>query len=178
MAKPLRYPRWATLSDTGTVEGLPNKQEPTTQWKDYGQPEYGKVPRQYLNDTLALNNEWLEYLDEQVDDLLSFSSDVGKTNVISAVSATLTKDTSNNYYYLSGSAVTLANVVSVGGGIEQIGSTVKVRTSNITTISLDAGATLVGFTASIPANRTATFTIEDIPSGTGTQWSCSLSAGV
>lgn len=177
MAKPTRHAEWALLDNTGAVEGLPNTQEPDTAYKNYGQGEYEVFPRQYINDLFRYNDLWNKWLEEQVDDLLEFQSKSGFRDVLEASTITLTKDMSNDYYYLTGAAITLANVVGVGGGDEQIGSTVQVRTSSSTTVSLDAGVTLEGFTSSIPADRTATFTIEDIPSGTGTQWCCAISAG-
>ena len=178
MTKPVRHAEWALLSNTGAIEGLPNKEEPAINYKNYGQDEYEIIPRQYINDTLYINDLWNKYFETEVDSLNAFKDKKGIVDVIEVSVLTLTKDLANKYYNFTGTAITLANVVSVGGGVEQIGSTIKVRTNSSTTVSLDAGATLEGFTATIPADRTATFTIEDIPSGTGTQWSCAVSAGV
>lgn len=177
MAKPSRHAEWALLSNTGAIEGLPNKQEPDISYKDYGQDEYERLPRQFVNDTLYLNDAWNKWAEGEIDTLNTFKDQAGFVNVASVGSLTLTKDLSNNYYLLTGSSITLANVVGVGGGVEQIGSTIKVRTTASTTVSLDAGVTLTGFSSNIPSGRTATFTIEDIPSGTGTQWACAISAG-
>ena len=177
MAKPVRHAEWALLSNTGAVEGLPNKEEPAINYKNYGQGEYQILPRQYTNDTLNLNDQWNKYFESEIDTLNAFKDKAGFVDVIEAAVLTLSKDLSNRYYIFTGTAITLGNVVSVGGGGEQVGSTIKVRTTDVTTITLDAGATLVGYTGSIPTDRIATFTIEDIPSGTGTQWSCSISAG-
>ena len=177
MAKPSLYPLWATLDENDPTSGLPNKVEPTTQWKDSGQKDGEFVPRAYLNFQLDLIADWAVYLDGQIDILNAAASNLGKVSVATTTNPTLTRDQANAYIYMSGSTITLANVVSVGGGTEQKGSTIKVRTVNSTTVTLDAGATRVGFTGTIPANRIATFTIEDIPAGTGTQWSCEISAG-
>lgn len=177
MAKPVRHAEWALLSNTGAVEGLPNKEEPAINYKNYGQDEYEILPRQYINDTLYFNDLWNKYFETEIDALNIFKDAAGFVDVSETGIVTLTKDISNRYYIFTGSVITVGNVVSVGGGVEQVGSTVKVRTTTSTTMSLDAGATLEGYTGTIPADRTATFTIEDIPSGTGTQWSCSISAG-
>ena len=177
MAKPVRHAEWALLSNTGAVEGLPNKEEPAINYKNYGQDEYEILPRQYINDTLNLNDLWNKHFEVEIDALNEFKDKSGFVDVVEASSLTLSKDLANRYYVFTGTVITVGNVVSVGGGVEQIGSTIKVRTSSATTMSLDAGATVVGYTGSIPANRLATFTIENIPSGTGTQWSCAISAG-
>jgi len=177
MTKPTKHAEWALLDNTGAVEGLPNKEEPAINYKNYGQDEYQILPRQYINYILRLNDQWNKYFEGEIDTLNDFKDKKGFLDVSEVSVLTLTKDLSNRYYIFTGTVVTLGNVVSVGGGSEEIGSTIKVRTSSATTISLDAGATLVGYSGSIPADRTATFTIEDIPSGTGTQWSCSISAG-
>lgn len=178
MPKPSLHPLWATLEENDPTTGLPNKVEPTAQWKNSGQKDGEFVPRAYLNYNFDLLSEWTTYLDGEVDNLNATVGDIGKVDVSLGTTPTLTRDQANSYIYMSGSSLTLANVVSVGGGVEQVGSTIKVRTTNITTVNLSVGATRVGFTGSIPADRIATFTIEDIPSGTGTQWSCEISAGV
>jgi hypothetical protein len=178
MAKPTRYPEWANNIVTDGVTGLDNRVEPTAQWKDDGQLGEEPTPRQYINDALWLNNQWVEYFDVEVDTLNTFKDDVGKKTVVTSTDPTLTRDQSNTYVIMTGSTITLENVISVGGGNEQIGSTIKVRTTNSTSVTLNSGATRVGFTGTIPAGRIATFMIESLPSGTGTEWSCEISAGV
>lgn len=175
--QPSLFPEWANNTVNEGSPTVPNKQEPTPQWKDSGQLQDEPTPRQYLNFNLNLIDLWIKYLDEKVTEFLAFQADVGKVSVISATDPLLTRDLSNTYVIMSGSTITLENVVNVGGGTEQIGSTIKVRTQNATSITLNSGSTLVGFTGSIPANRIATFTIESLPSGTGTEWSCAISAG-
>lgn len=178
MAKPTNYPEWALNLINDPVTSLDNKVEPTAQWKTDGQSAEEPTPRQYVNYQFDKIDEWIKYLDGEVDLLNIFKGDVGKVVVVNATNPTLTRDQSNNYVIMSGTTITLDNVISVGGGSEQIGSTIQVRTTNSTTIALNAGATVVGFTGTIPANRIATFTLESLPSGTGTEWSCGISAGV
>ena len=178
MAKPSVFPLWATLDENDPISGLANKVEPTAQWKDSGQKDDEFVPRAYLNFQFDLINDWVQYVDGEVDTLNTFKSNAGKATVISASNPTLTRDQANIYVIMSGSTITLENVISVGGSTEQIGSTIRVRTAAATTIALNAGATVVGFTGTIPLGRVATFTIESLPSGTGTEWSCEISAGV
>jgi hypothetical protein len=178
MARPSVFPAWATLDENDPISGLPNKVEPTVQWKDSGQKDGEFVPRSFLNYQFDLINDWAVYLDEQATLLNAAQPNVGKVTVITAASPTLTRDQVNFYIIMTGTVITLENVISVGGSTEQIGSVVKVRTTNSTTVTLNAGATRVGFTGTIPANRIATFTIESLPSGTGTEWSCEISAGV
>lgn len=178
MAKPSRYPEWSTSIIVDGTTGLDNRVEPTSQWKNSGQLGEEPTPRQYLNDALWLNNEWVEYFDLEIDNLNVFKGDVGKKTIITSTNPTLTRDLSNYYVIMTGTTITLENVISVGGGSEQIGSTIKVRTTNSTSVTLNSGATRVGFTGTIPANRIATFMIESLPSGTGTEWSCEISAGV
>jgi len=171
MIKPNRHAEWALLSNTGTVEGLPNKAIPTLSYKNYGQGEYELLPRQYINDVLYVNDYWNKYFEYAIDNL-------GTMNVIESGAISISSGDSNKYYKMtSGSSITLENIVTTGGGDDQIGATVKVKTISSTTVSKDAGVTLVGFTGTIPANSTATFTIQALPSGTGTEWSCALSSG-
>lgn len=177
MAKPSVFPEWSQNLVNDSVTGLDNKKEPTAQWKDSGQLSEEPTPRQYLNWTFDLIDEWLKYVDTEIDALNTFKTEVGIQDVITATDITLTKDLANKYVIMTGTVITLENVITVGGGNEQIGSTISVRTANSTTVSLNSGATRVGFTGTIPADRIATFVIETLPGGTGTQWSCAISAG-
>lgn len=174
--RPTIFPEWANNLVNEGSPSVPNKQEPTQQWKDSGQLQDEPTPRQYVNFTLDNIHSWIQYLDEQTTAFINSQTNLGKMTVITAASPTLTRDLSNTYIIMTGSSLTLENVVNVGGGSEQIGSTIKVRTSNATTVNTNAGANLVGFTGAIPADRTATFTIEDV-TPTVTQWSCAISAG-
>jgi len=172
--KPTRHGEWALIQSTDPVSGNLNREEPFTQYKDTGQEEDEILPRPFLNDTLYLHDAWNKWAEEEIDALNTVVST--KKDVIAVANPTLSLGMHDDYYTMTGTVITLDNVALVAS-TEEIGSVVQVITSNATTISLDVGVTLNGYSGSIPSGRTVTFTIEDLPSGTSTVWAASLSAG-
>lgn len=175
--KPTSHAEWAKDDLVDPINGLPNKIEPLPAIKLSGQDRAELFSRQNINWLFDRIDDWNKWCEEEIDLLITKVDDTGKVDVAPAGNLTLSTSEANNYYYMSGSTITLSNIIVSGGDSTEVGSTVKVRTTNSTTVSLDTGVTLVGFSGSIPADRIATFTIESLPSGTGTEWSLEVSAG-
>lgn len=174
--KPTRHGEWALILSNDPTSGNPNRDEPFPQYKDSGQAQDEILPRPFLNDTLYLHDAWNKWAEEEIDAINTVIDNVSRQDVVSSANPTLTSGMGNRYYTMSGTVITLANVALVAS-VEEIGSTIRIRTSDTTTISTDVGVTLEGFSGSIPSGRTITFIIEDLPSGSTTIWGASLSAG-
>ena len=177
MIKPVRHAEWALLDDNGAVEGLPNKAEADIQYKSYGQGEYQLLPRQYINDLFYLNDAWNKYFEAAIEGGASGGFAGGMVDVEEQSVVNITKDSAGKYFILTGSAIVVNNIIDEGGTSSQIGGVIKVRTTQNTVVFANEDTIIEGFSNTIPSGRVATFTLESLPDGTDSKWSCVISAG-
>lgn len=84
--KPSVSTEWATNFTTAGASGNPNKSEPTTAFKEFGQPEALPVDRQSLNYELNALDQWKEYFEAKTDEL-SLSSTANRAGLIEIATA-------------------------------------------------------------------------------------------
>lgn len=69
ITKPTEDTRWASSLTNAGASGNPNKLEPTTAFKEYGQPEEEPTDRQGLNYILDAHHKWKEWLAKGMEGL-------------------------------------------------------------------------------------------------------------
>lgn len=82
MARPTRYPYWATNDETDPISGTNNKIAPSTEKENYGQRANTNTLRQDINYLFNKIREWLQFFDEQfaVNDVY-ITTDNGQTEL-------------------------------------------------------------------------------------------------
>lgn len=95
--KPTVDTSWATQLTNDGPSGNLNKQEPSTAFKNFGQPEGQPTDRQGLNFILDALHQWKNWSEESIDDLESNTSGVGTWNVVTTAASTQTE--SNAKYF-------------------------------------------------------------------------------
>lgn len=75
--KPIVDTSWASQITTDGTSGNLNKQEPTTAFKNFGQPESQPVDRQSLNFELDALDQWRVYLEAVTDEILTVTNGLG-----------------------------------------------------------------------------------------------------
>lgn len=68
MARPTQLPNFATNDEVDPIYGTPNKVEPSTEKKDFGQRGDKNTLRQDINWLFNKIREWIEFFREQYQD--------------------------------------------------------------------------------------------------------------
>jgi len=82
MAKPIKFPRWASDDIVDPTSGVNNVVEPSEAKKDLGHGPKGEFPpRQYQNWFMRLVYEWIVWLEEQVTGVLPVQTGIFSAKV-------------------------------------------------------------------------------------------------
>lgn len=82
--KPLVDTTWASQLTTDGPSGNLNKEEPSTAFKNFGQPEAQPIDRQSMNYELDALDQWKDYFEEVTDELLTNTSGIGVYQVVTS----------------------------------------------------------------------------------------------
>lgn len=82
--KPLVDTTWASQLTTDGTSGNLNKEEPSTAFKNFGQPEAQPIDRQSINYELDALDQWKDYFEEVTDELITNTSGIGVYQVVSS----------------------------------------------------------------------------------------------